>query len=82
MRRKEVDETAPRMIQEEVECFVELGFLGNQFGGHPSRMHLKLTDLSHLGGETHTLRIANWCHKLVSGVSAYEAAEINPQYRL
>lgn len=82
MRRKKVDETTPRVIQEEVERFVKLGSLGNQLSGCPSKMRMKQTDLSHFEGETRTLRIANWYQKLVSGVSANEAAEINLQYRL
>jgi hypothetical protein len=41
VRRKKVDETAPRVIQEEVECFVKSGSLGNQLSGDPSKMRIK-----------------------------------------
>jgi hypothetical protein len=41
MRRKEIDETAPRVVQEEMECFIQLGFLGNQPGGYPSEKSIK-----------------------------------------
>ena len=37
MRREKVHETASRVVQEKVQCFVQLGFPRNQLGGNPSK---------------------------------------------
>jgi len=53
MRRKEIDETASRVVQEEMECFIQLGCLGNQLGGYPSKKSMK-PPISFQRGDTHT----------------------------
>jgi len=41
MRRKKVDETASRVVQEEVQCFAQLRLLWDQLGRYPSKAHMK-----------------------------------------
>ncbi len=41
MRRKKVDETASRVVQEEVQCFAQLRLLWDQLGSYPSKAHMK-----------------------------------------
>jgi hypothetical protein len=41
MGRKKVDEASSRVVQEEVECFVQLGFFWDQLGGNPAKIRIK-----------------------------------------
>jgi hypothetical protein len=53
MRRKKVDETASRVVQEKVQRFVQLGPFWNQLGGYPSEARMK-QPISLLRNHTHT----------------------------